>query len=328
MVYHRVHDETALVHQSLSRRFFMLKESSNKTESKRAGRTAEPSEEGAWGSFRPESTVAEGVHVQRQHVSPGSIECTASPNLLIAVHDGQATQISQKHRGRTQSRMSVMGDVELYPAGYAEGIVTIERASDQLIVGLNPNIISKTIESLGVDSRRVEFVPLFGSQEPAISHIVRRLYQETQTRGLGGRLFTDALLTELVIHLLREYSSLGKADEKSAPAPEPNSMQAALEMIHDDLHSDLSLENLARAVQLSPHQFSRAFKRVTGRSPHQYVLWQRVQLAKRLLAETSLSLAEVADQAGFYDQSHFNHHFKRLIGLTPASLRVRKNVQS
>jgi AraC family transcriptional regulator len=304
----------------------MLKENPRRSKSQESGQSFGAIEESAWGTFRPGSMVAEGVQVERQHVRPGSVECSASPNMLIAVHDGQATQISQKLRGRMHRRTSVMGDVEIYPAGFSEGTVLIERASDQLIVGVDPRVFAQTIESLGVDSSRVEFIPLFGSQDPTIAHIVRRLYQETQTRSLGGRLFTDALLTELVIHLLREYSSLGKHEKEQSPVQDP--LQPALEMIHDDLHADLSLQRLAKAVQLSPHHFSRAFKRVTGRSPHQYVLWQRVQLAKRLLIETRLSLAEVADQAGFYDQSHFSYHFKRLVGLTPMAFRGRKNVQS
>jgi AraC family transcriptional regulator len=79
-------------------------------------------------------------------------------------------------------------------------------------------------------------------------------------------------------------------------------------------------------VRLSPHHFSRVFKRVTGLSPHQYVLSQRIQLARQLLTETKLSIAEVAHDVGFYDQSHFTYHFKRLVGVTPNAIRERKNI--
>jgi AraC family transcriptional regulator len=97
-------------------------------------------------------------------------------------------------------------------------------------------------------------------------------------------------------------------------------------MIHDDLKANPSLKALADAVQLSPHHFSRVFRRVTGIAPHQYLLSQRINLAHRFLIETSLPIAEVAQKVGFYDQSHFNYHFKRLIGVTPRKVRGRKNI--
>jgi AraC family transcriptional regulator len=75
-------------------------------------------------------------------------------------------------------------------------------------------------------------------------------------------------------------------------------------------------------VGLNPYHFARQFKAATGLPPHQYVITRRVEQAKHLLkAETDLSLAEVAVRAGFYDQSQFSHHFKRLVGVTPGQYR-------
>jgi AraC family transcriptional regulator len=52
------------------------------------------------------------------------------------------------------------------------------------------------------------------------------------------------------------------------------------------------------------------------------VITRRVERAKILLrARTDLSLAELAMRAGFYDQSQFSHHFKRLVGVTPGQYR-------
>lgn len=166
----------------------------------------------------------------------------------------------------------------------------------------------------------------FGSQDPTVYHVARRLLHEQQTSSLGGSLYTDALVTELVIHLLRKYSYDGVREKGVRGSLERDQLRLALEMIHDDLQTNFSLLELARAVQLSPYHFSRAFKRVTGLPPHQYVLSQRVQLARRLLVDTSLAIAEIAHQVGLYDQSHFTYHFKRLIGVTPSAIRGSKNV--
>ena len=67
--------------------------------------------------------------------------------------------------------------------------------------------------------------------------------------------------------------------------------------------------------------FARPFKEATGLPPHQYVILRQVERAKQLLqGSADLSLAEVAAQAGFCDQSQFSHHFKRLVGVTPGQV--------
>jgi AraC family transcriptional regulator len=277
-------------------------------------------------TFRPDSYVADGVQVERQRIPAGVMECSALPFLVVGVQDGPAVRLTQKRQGRTRSRMSVIGDVEIYPAGFSDGTVTLDRSTDHLYVGVQPHVISNIAEAAGADSRRVDIAARSGSQDPTIYHVARRLLREQQTSGLGGRLYTEALVTELVIHLIREYSSLGARKNEGPRSVDYGQLRPALELIHDDLQANLSLKTLADAAQLSPHHFSRVFKRVTGFSPHQYMLSQRVQLARRLLVETTLPIAEVAHHAGFYDQSHFTYHFKRLTGVTPGEMRGRKDV--
>jgi AraC family transcriptional regulator len=289
-------------------------------------RAPAPSGNNDWCAFQPDSYVADGVQIERRHVLAGTAECSALPFLFVGVQDGRAVRMTTEHAGRKRSRLFVTGDVEIYPAGVSGGVTTLDRSTDQLQVGIEPHVISNTAEAAGIDSRRVDIVEHFGSQDPAVYHIARRLLRERQTSGLGGRLYTEALVTELVIHLLREYSSPGARENGSSRSPRYNQLRPALEMIHDDLQANPSLSALADAVQLSPHHFSRVFKRVTGLSPHQYVLSQRIQLARRLLVETKLSIAEVAHDVGFYDQSHFTYHFKRLVGVTPSAIRERKNI--
>ena len=82
------------------------------------------------------------------------------------------------------------------------------------------------------------------------------------------------------------------------------------------------LEQMAAAACLSAYYFARQFKAATGLPPHQYVIARRVERAKQQLqAGTDRSLAEVAADAGFSDQSVFCRHFKRLVGVTPGQFR-------
>jgi len=85
----------------------------------------------------------------------------------------------------------------------------------------------------------------------------------------------------------------------------------------------LRLDALADAADVSPSSVGRAFRKVHDTSPWRYVMQQRVEHAKRLLRDTSRSLAAVALDAGFYDQAHFTRTFKRFTGETPGQHRER-----
>jgi AraC family transcriptional regulator len=73
---------------------------------------------------------------------------------------------------------------------------------------------------------------------------------------------------------------------------------------------------------MSQYHFARLFKKLIGLTLHQYVIQCRIERALQLLQD-DLSIAEVACIVGNAFQSHFTHHFKRLLGVTPASVREK-----
>jgi AraC-like DNA-binding protein len=91
--------------------------------------------------------------------------------------------------------------------------------------------------------------------------------------------------------------------------------------VDDNLSGDVTLAALAGACRLSASHFSVAFKTSFGCSPHRFLLKRRVELAKRLLLATDLSLVGIAISAGFADQSHFTRIFGRFMGITPGAWR-------
>jgi AraC-like DNA-binding protein len=79
--------------------------------------------------------------------------------------------------------------------------------------------------------------------------------------------------------------------------------------------------DLGAVVNLSEAHFSRMFKRTCGLSPHAFVLRRRLELAVRLMLESTESLADIALRCGFTDQAHLCKHFKRSMGESPAAWR-------
>jgi AraC family transcriptional regulator len=101
-------------------------------------------------------------------------------------------------------------------------------------------------------------------------------------------------------------------------------LQRVLEYMQAHLDQELSLAALASIAQMSPYYFSRLFKQSTGLSPHQYLLRQRIERAKELLAGPRCRTAEVSDALGFPHQSHFTTTFHRWVGTTPRQYRQQR----
>ena len=92
---------------------------------------------------------------------------------------------------------------------------------------------------------------------------------------------------------------------------------------HIEIHygEKLTITNLAALTGLSERQFQRVFKRIFHAGPTEHLLRVRTRVATMRLLKTDDSLAEIAFDCGFYDQSHFTNQFRRFRGMSPARYR-------
>lgn len=97
---------------------------------------------------------------------------------------------------------------------------------------------------------------------------------------------------------------------------ERQAVRRARDYLFEHYADNVSLETLARIANLSPFHFNRVFSEQMGMPPHAFQTQVRVSRAKALLRQ-GWSIAQVAAQTGFADQSHLTRHFKRLAGVTP-----------
>ena len=96
----------------------------------------------------------------------------------------------------------------------------------------------------------------------------------------------------------------------------------ALDFMRENLHRDISRDEVAKHAGISPSHFSRLIKERTGRSFTELLRQCRVDLACTLLCGTEESLAQVADRCGFCDQSYFTRVFQEVKGVTPKQFRA------
>jgi AraC-like DNA-binding protein len=89
------------------------------------------------------------------------------------------------------------------------------------------------------------------------------------------------------------------------------------DLLDAHLPAGLTLQDAGAVLHADPAYLVRVFSRHFGMGPHQYLTGRRVDLARHLLL-AGMPATQVAQEAGFYDQSHLTRHFKRFLGTTPA----------
>ena len=97
-----------------------------------------------------------------------------------------------------------------------------------------------------------------------------------------------------------------------------------LRRIEAEPEEPLTLCQLARDAAMSPYHFLRTFNVISGVTPYQFVLTQRLRRAAVLLRRTTDPISAIAYEAGFNDLSTFNRRFRRIMGMTPGSWRTAR----
>lgn len=158
--------------------------------------------------------------------------------------------------------------------------------------------------------------PIFNLTLPGSSMLIDRLAREMAEGGPFSIAAVESLALLLLVQLGRQR--LGTTGPRLMSAPRLARLD---EYIAANLEERILVADLAAVAGLPAGQFAHAFTRDTGRSPHQYVLWRRVERATALLQGGQASLAEVAAACGFASQQHMTFVLRARLGVTPAALR-------
>ena len=257
------------------------------------------------------------LRVEEVAIPPGESHETTPVNHIVWTAVGTSKLIETTADSRRSRWQVPPGTMNLSPAGFrvsgrASHLGTI------VMVELAPRLVNAAVPSGG----RVEFRPAYGVGDPLLAQLVATLRDEAGTgTTAGGRLYVESLGITLAAHLARKYAVAAPPSRDQHRAMSASVLRRVLEYIDAYLEADIALDHLAQAAGMNVFAFVRHFKQETGLPPHQYVLRRRIERARALLADTDLSLVEVALRCGFGDQSSFTTTFRRWTRLTPGGYR-------
>ena len=182
-----------------------------------------------------------------------------------------------------------------------------------------PRLLQELCGQTGLHFLERPSLASFSLDQP-LDALCRLLIEETEAHSPRGPLYFEALARALALSLLcRLRDPKGPVTPRNPAAPA--GIECVVQRLENEFREHLSVAELAHQARLSVDHFVRTFQKVTGSTPHQYVLRVRLNHARKLMAQRApvMSLAEIAVTCGFADQAHFGRHFRRFFGTTPAA---------
>ena len=177
-----------------------------------------------------------------------------------------------------------------------------------LTVSMKPHAAARIRQVLGADERAVGF------SSGIIPDLGARLLDELRTEDTASLLVLEGLTLEILGQVARRRGGRAKA-----PAPWLRRVEDALRARFAE---QLSIDEIAAIAGVHKAHLVAEFRRRHGVTIGDYVRRLRIDFARRALGESDTTLAEIATEAGFYDQGHFSRSFKQQTGLTPSQYRA------
>ncbi|MEO1350513.1 MAG: AraC family transcriptional regulator [Cyanobacteria bacterium J06635_15] len=264
-----------------------------------------------------------GLHIDCRWEPASEVEEVATPWHVAVVFTSLAEPAvaERKLDGRVKIEQVHPGDVIIVPAHVGHGAKW--NASGEFIsFAFEPTALVHAVDP-AIAPSELTLVPKFATQDLLVLQLGLTLKKLLASGEPIDGLYMESLTHTLAIHLLQQYGTRQLPLKTYTDGLSQNRLTQLMDYIYAHLDSDLSLNQLAQLVDMSPHYFSQLFKQSTGLSPHQYIIQCRINRAKALLRNTQKSIAEIAYQVGFANQSHLNRHFKRTVGATPRQFRAQ-----
>lgn len=131
----------------------------------------------------------------------------------------------------------------------------------------------------------------------------------------------EELVGMLAADAFRKPQVVAFPKRRATVIPRRDAVDMALAILAARYDSDLRLEDIARAIGISPFHLSRAFKRVTGIAMHQHLMRLRLRAALAQVVDPHRALSDIAHEHAFSSHSHFAASFRKEFDVTPSEVR-------
>jgi AraC family transcriptional regulator len=241
-----------------------------------------------------------------------------SQRHLIFLQTSPRVPIECRMDGRVSRHNADTGSLAICPAeveGSAETAET-EATIGMLLIAVDPGQLAlAAAEDAAVDAR---LDIRMSGRDPTLLAIAQLLAAESGSGYPNGSLYWSEATNRLLGRLVQCHSSMPGIAVRGRLGH--RALQKIRGYVMENLAEPIEVDDLAALAGRSAFHFSRVFSRSVGMTPYRYVIHLRLQAALALIRERRMSLAEIAADTGFSDQSHMSRWIRRVHGIAPSAL--------
>ena len=276
---------------------------------------------------RPPITMSEGLRgdtllTGRWQHGPVHDTLAALPAHVIVAHHGGDGDMTLKAPGGINIRArSRLGTMVIIPKDQ-DGRWDIAGNSDVSHVYLTHERLASTALEM-TNGRDFDLVHRVAFEDPTVVHLVTMLSNEAMAAERSSRLFVEQALDLLCTQLVRGHSTFGALPDPAAKRGGLADWQVkrVVTYMRSRMEEEIGLDELAAVVHLSRFHFCTAFKKATGRNPHETLTMMRIARAKELLADPDMPVTEIGLCVGYQTPSSFAASFRKTVGMSPSDFR-------
>ena len=259
-----------------------------------------------------------------------ALENYAVPAVLIHRHEhpehflhlvlSGAVKYEVRTKGKNLRFTSRPGTIFLLPRGTVDEVDWMG-PTRRLAMAIHPHLLTSVLDETAHQTD-LELMEYWDLMDRHISALLLELTADLDDGSPAGTIYGESLATSLAVYLVKRYAVQGVKPIVYKGGLPKHRLKRVLDYIADNLDQNLSLYQLAAIAGMSPHYFSELFKQSTGRAPHSFVLFHRIECAKRKLRNPKQNIIDIALDVGFQTPSHFARAFRKLEGTSPSEFRA------
>src|SRR5262245_14908328 len=266
--------------------------------------------------------ITKGVAIEPYWGAQGDGPGTASDKHILTMCSKRPSRFEiRRGVNHWASYIKQPGSLSLVPAGECP-LMRAETEFDLVVCAFDSALVSALDSEL---ERRPdgELRLQANVQDPAAQQLMNLLIADTNEGFTTERLYTEYIAQALVVRMLFLGTRTKPPSNNSNTYGLPKHVLRRVIERMRCFSSDLSLQALANESGYSRVHFVRMFRAATGSSPHNYLLNLKLERARDLLKNPSMSLIDIALDSGFSSHSHMRRLFHQFVGVTPSAYRRR-----
>jgi AraC family transcriptional activator of mtrCDE len=247
---------------------------------------------------------------------PSGTHTPLGPNWLIVIPAGAVHSLETPEEFEHELR------IDCTPTGPPVHHIIAGESPAEMVVGCG-TLNVRYGECIGLFDHLTEVLVVDLSAIPEVPGLFHSLIQEQSNGAPGTPVLQGAIMTQLLVHMLRNLSSRSGTNLSWLNALNDPRLAKAIDLILEYPAAPHTVESLAESVNMSRSAFAKHFHDAFFKSPMKLVNQVRLERAAKFLQSSALPVEQIAQRCGFSSRSHFSRAFKTHIGLSPAEFRLQ-----